>query len=79
VSFQERLPGSGCRRRGQSELELLAKRIRQADLVVMGTVSRTGIPGLLIGNTAEVILNNLECSVLAVKPADFATPVSFSE
>jgi len=45
----------------------------------MGTVSRTGIPGLLIGNTAEVILNNLECSVLAVKPADFATPVSFSE
>jgi nucleotide-binding universal stress UspA family protein len=51
----------------------------QADLVVMGTVSRTGVPGLLIGNTAEVILNNLECSVLAVKPADFVTPVSFNE
>jgi nucleotide-binding universal stress UspA family protein len=48
----------------------------KADLVVMGTVSRTGIPGLLIGNTAEVILNNLECSVLAVKPAGFVTPVT---
>jgi nucleotide-binding universal stress UspA family protein len=48
----------------------------KADLVVMGTVSRTGIPGLLIGNTAEVILNNLECSVLAVKPASFVTPVT---
>lgn len=48
----------------------------EADLVVMGTVSRTGIPGLLIGNTAEVILNNLECSVLAVKPAGFVTPVT---
>jgi nucleotide-binding universal stress UspA family protein len=47
-----------------------------ADLVVMGTVSRTGIPGLLIGNTAEVILNNLECSVLAVKPEGFVTPVT---
>jgi nucleotide-binding universal stress UspA family protein len=48
----------------------------EADLVVMGTVSRTGIPGLLIGNTAEVILNNLECSVLAVKPKGFVTPVT---
>lgn len=46
------------------------------DLVVMGTVSRTGIPGLLIGNTAEVILNNLACSVLAVKPPGFVTPVT---
>jgi nucleotide-binding universal stress UspA family protein len=48
----------------------------KTDLVVMGSVSRTGIPGLLIGNTAEVILNNLECSVLAVKPAGFVTPVT---
>jgi nucleotide-binding universal stress UspA family protein len=48
----------------------------EVDLVVMGTVSRTGIPGLLIGNTAEVILNNLECSVLAVKPEGFVTPVT---
>ena len=50
----------------------------KVDLVVMGTVSRTGIPGLLIGNTAEVILNNLECSVLAVKPAGFVTPVTLN-
>lgn len=53
----------------------LAKELK-ADLVVMGTVSRTGIPGFLIGNTAEVILNNLECSVLAVKPSGFVTPVT---
>jgi nucleotide-binding universal stress UspA family protein len=49
----------------------------EVDLVVMGTVSRTGIPGLLIGNTAEVILNNLKCSVLAIKPNGFVTPVTF--
>lgn len=46
-----------------------------ADLVVMGTVGRTGISGLFIGNTAEGILNQVECSVLAVKPPGFMSPV----
>ena len=46
------------------------------DLVVMGTVGRTGIPGVFIGNTAETILSRLECSVLAIKPAGFKTPVT---
>jgi len=38
-------------------------------------VARTGIPGLVIGNTAERILNGLVCSVLTVKPDGFVTPV----
>lgn len=46
-----------------------------ADLVVMGTVARTGISGLIMGNTAETILNELQCSVLAVKPPGFVSPV----
>jgi universal stress protein E len=46
-----------------------------ADLVVMGTVARTGISGLIIGNTAEAILDQLMCSVFAVKPPGFTTPV----
>ncbi len=46
-----------------------------ADLVVMGTVGRTGIPGLLIGNTAELVLHQIQCSVLTVKPQGFQTPV----
>jgi universal stress protein E len=45
------------------------------DLVVMGTVSRTGVPGLLIGNTAEKLLDRLDCSLLAVKPQGFRSPV----
>ena len=48
---------------------------KRVDLIVMGTVGRTGIRGLLIGNTAEAILNQVECSVLAVKPPAFETPV----
>ena len=45
------------------------------DLLVMGTVGRTGIPGFFIGNTADSVLRNVNCSVLAVKPDKFATPV----
>lgn len=45
------------------------------DVLVMGTVARAGISGLLIGNTAESLLNRVECSVVAIKPADFKTPI----
>jgi nucleotide-binding universal stress UspA family protein len=45
------------------------------DLTVIGTVGRSGIAGLLIGNTAERILRKLPCSVLAVKPDGFVSPV----
>jgi len=53
----------------------LAKHI-EADVIVMGTVARTGIPGFIMGNTAETILNQVSCSVLAVKPSGFVTPVT---
>jgi nucleotide-binding universal stress UspA family protein len=46
------------------------------DLIVMGTVCRTGIPGFLIGNTAENVLQHVDTSVLTVKPAGFVTPVT---
>ena len=46
------------------------------DLVIMGTVARTGVDGLITGNTAERLLPQLPCSVLAVKPASFVSPVS---
>lgn len=48
---------------------------KRVELIVMGTVARTGIPGLFIGNTAEKTLTQVDCSVLAVKPKAFSTPV----
>ena len=51
----------------------------QIDLIVMGTVCRTGIPGLFIGNTAEKILHRIDCSVLAIKPEGFISPVQLDE
>ncbi|MEL6950191.1 MAG: universal stress protein [Pseudomonadota bacterium] len=46
-----------------------------AQLVVMGTVGRTGIPGYFIGNTAEAILGRIDCAIMAVKPPGFLSPV----
>lgn len=47
-----------------------------ADLIVMGTVGRSGIPGFFIGNTAEEVLQTTQASVLAVKPGNFVSPVT---
>ncbi|MGD8616212.1 MAG: universal stress protein, partial [Gammaproteobacteria bacterium] len=47
-----------------------------ADLIVMGTLGRVGIPGVFIGNTAEEVLQTTRASVLAVKPAGFVSPVT---
>ena len=48
---------------------------KDIDLLVMGTVCRTGIAGFLIGNTAEEVLNQVDCSVLTRKLEGFVTPV----
>ncbi|NJO21650.1 MAG: universal stress protein [Sphingomonadales bacterium] len=45
----------------------------------MGTVTRTGIAGFLIGATAEDVLRQVDCSVLTVKPDGFVTPVAASD
>lgn len=39
-----------------------------AAVTVIGTVARTGLSGVLIGNTAEVVLDVLESDVLVLKP-----------
>jgi universal stress protein E len=47
----------------------------RSSLVVMGAVSRSGLKNLLIGNTAERILDELPCDVLIAKPAGFKSRV----
>ena len=58
-------------------IELATK--RRTDLIIMGTVAGTGIPGLFIGNTAETVLRQVNCSVLTVKPEGFVTPVRLDQ
>ena len=42
-----------------------------AQVVVIGAIARSGIKGIVIGNTAERMLDRLSCDLLIVKPADF--------
>ncbi len=45
------------------------------NVLVMGTIARTGVRGLVMGNTAETILDEVHCSVIAVKPPGFVSPI----
>ena len=51
----------------------------RVDVVVMGTVGRTGIAGFVMGNTAEAVLRELRGSVFAVKLPRFVTRVTVPE
>ena len=62
----------------RKEIPALAKRL-QVDCIVMGTVARTGVRGFIMGNTAETILEQIDCSVLAIKPPGFETPVTLED
>lgn len=52
---------------------------KNIDILVMGTVGRTGISGFVIGNTAENIAQKLPCSLLALKPNGFISPIKAYE
>ncbi len=43
----------------------------ESRLIILGTVSRTGLKGYIMGNTAEQLLHNFNCDVLALKPEGF--------
>jgi len=47
-----------------------------AKAVVMGTVARLGVPGFIMGGTAEETLQKLTCPVIGIKPEGFVSPVS---
>lgn len=81
----ESVPNSGVRLkqhlvRGRPE-DAIASFVTQndTDLLVMGSVGRAGIPGLLIGNTAERLTDSVRCSVLALKPHGFISPVTLDD
>lgn len=56
------------------EIGLMAQQLN-ADLIAIGTVGRSGVKGMLLGNTAEKVLDTCDCSILAVKPDGFVSPI----
>jgi nucleotide-binding universal stress UspA family protein len=49
---------------------------KEVDLLVMGTIGRSGLQGLIMGNTAENVLKEVTCSVLTLKPKGFKSPIA---
>lgn len=49
------------------------------ELLVMGSVAQSGVPGFLIGSTAESVLGDVDCSVLTVKPDGFVSPIELDD
>lgn len=49
------------------------------DIVAMGALSRSFLDRILIGNTANRLLDALDCDVLVVKPPGFRTSVTVPE
>ena len=47
-----------------------------AELVILGTIGRTGLSAAFIGNTAEHVIDRLNCDVLALKPFGYQSPLS---
>jgi nucleotide-binding universal stress UspA family protein len=47
----------------------------QSDLIVIGTADQSSLTGLLLGSTAESIIEKSRTSVLAIKPEGFISPI----
>ncbi len=82
IAFEQALKGTDIKpaRRyliGRHPIDaiLQAARKSRCAIVVMGAVSRSGFKRLLIGNTAERMLDELPCDVLVVKPTVFKSRV----
>lgn len=71
---QEEVQVHFCRGEAKKLIPAIAHQI-ETDVLIMGTVGRTGIPGFFIGNTADSVLHHVDCSILAIKPDGFVTPV----
>lgn len=71
-------PGARLHLRQGEPVDVIAEFVREHDIqfVVMGSVGRSGVAGLLIGELAEDLLCRVDCSVLTLKPAGFVTPIA---
>jgi universal stress protein E len=52
----------------------VVKRLNAA-MVIIGTTGRTGLSAVFIGNTAENVIDKIDCDVLALKPDGFISPL----
>jgi len=51
----------------------------KAELVILGTVGRSGLGVTLLGHTAEQVIDKLDSDLLALKPEGFISPIKLDE
>jgi universal stress protein E len=58
---------------GRHPIDAIVETVRDTGsrIVALGSISRSGLKRLVIGNTAEALIDTLKCDVLVVKPPGF--------
>jgi len=72
-----RIPKTRCHLLAGPPSDAIALTARQthSSIVVMGAIARSGVKRFFFGNTAETLLDCLDCDILIVKPPRFAPRV----
>ncbi len=74
-----RVPANNVHLEKGGAVEVLCRLARQyeIDIMAMGAVSRSALKRMLIGSTAETVLEQLPCDLLVVKSPNFAELLAF--
>jgi len=72
-----RIPKSQCHLLARHPIDAIEQTARKTHsrIVVMGAIARSGVRRFFFGNTAEALLDSLDCDMLIVKPPGFAPRV----
>ncbi|MBS0421225.1 MAG: universal stress protein [Proteobacteria bacterium] len=72
-----RIPKSRCHLIARPPIDAIEQTARKthSSIVVMGAIARSGVQRFFFGNTAEALLDSLDCDMLIVKPPGFAPRV----
>jgi universal stress protein E len=62
-----------------AEIVVRFAHVLQADVTVIGAVSRSALERAFVGHTAERVLDALDCDVLVIKPPGYQCPVAIRE
>ena len=78
LAREQRIEHADCHVREGRVADVIETAVREhnADLLVMGAVSRDSQGTPRIGGSAERVIDHVDCDVLVIKPSGFKTPVS---
>lgn len=77
IARAARIPKNQCHLVGRPPIDAIQQTARKthSSIVVMGAIARSGVRRFFFGNTAEALLDSLDCDMLIVKPPGFAARV----